>query len=99
MYSLATRLATWMARACGLALLLSVAMITGEVVSRRLFGISVVGADEIAGYVLAVSVTWGCSLAVIRRAHVRIDILHAALPRPAQAALDLLALLAQTLLE
>lgn len=92
MYHLAERLATWMARASGLALLLSVAMITIEVIARRVFAISVVGADEVAGYVLAITVTWGCSLAILRRAHVRIDILHARLPRPAQAALDLLAL-------
>jgi TRAP-type C4-dicarboxylate transport system permease small subunit len=92
MYSLAERLATWMARACGLALLASVAMIAAEVVSRRLVGISLVGADEIAGYILAITVSWGCSLAIVRRAHVRIDILHAALPRGGQVVLDLLAL-------
>ena len=93
MYLLAKRLATWMARASGLAFLLSVAMITVEVLSRRLLGISVVGADEIAGYILAIAVTWGCSLAILRRAHVRIDILHAQLPRPSRIALDLLSLL------
>jgi len=92
MYHLAERLATLMARASGLALLASVAMITVEVLARRLFGISLVGADEIAGYILAITVTWGCSLAILRRAHVRIDILHARLPRPGRAVLDLLAL-------
>ena len=54
---------------------------------------SIVGADEIAGYVLAASVTWGASLALIRRAHVRIDVLHARFPPRVRAALDLLALL------
>lgn len=93
MYHFAERLATWMARASGLALLASVAMITLEVLARRLFGISVVGADEVAGYVLAITVTWGCSLAILRRAHVRIDILHAQLPRPGRALLDCLALI------
>ncbi len=93
MYLLAERLATWLARASGLALLVSVAMITTEVLARRVFGISVVGADEVAGYILAITVTWGCSLAILRRAHVRIDILHAQLPRPGRAVLDLLALL------
>ena len=81
-----------MARACGLALLTSVALISVEVLSRRLFGVSLIGADEISGYILAITVTWGCSLAIIRRAHVRIDILHAQLPRPGRVALDLLAL-------
>jgi len=83
-----------MARACGFTLLISVVMISAEVLCRRLLGVSLVGADELSGYVLAIIVTWGCSLAIIRRAHVRIDILHAQLPRMGQAALDLLALLA-----
>lgn len=93
MYLFAERLSTLMARACGIALLLSVAMISAEVVSRRFLGFSVVNADEVAGYILAITVTWGCSLAVVRRAHVRIDILHAQLPRPGRATLDLLALI------
>jgi len=93
MYAFAERLATWMARISGFFIMLSVVMIAAEVLCRRLFGISLVGADELAGYVLAISVTWGCSLAIVRRAHVRIDILHAQLPRMGQAVLDLLALL------
>lgn len=93
MYEFAERVSTWMARICGVALLLSVAMIAVEVVSRKLLGISVINADEVAGYILAITVTWGCSLAIVRRAHVRIDILHAQLPRPGQAVLDLLALI------
>jgi len=93
MYQIAERLATWMARIAGAALLFSVGMIAVEVISRRIFGISVVSADEIAGYILAITVTWGCSLAILRRAHVRIDILHSQLPRPGRAVLDLLALI------
>jgi TRAP-type mannitol/chloroaromatic compound transport system permease small subunit len=42
-------------------------------------------------------VSWGASLALIRRAHVRIDILHARLPARVQAMFDLLALVSMLL--
>ena len=93
MLPFAERLATLMARLCGLAILGSVFLIAVEVISRKVVGVSLVGVDEIGGYVLAVTVTWGASLALIRRAHVRIDILHAQLPPAFQLAVDLLALL------
>lgn len=86
-------ISTIMARIAGFAILGSALMIAAEVIARKRFGVTLVGADEIAGYVLAVSVTWGASLALVRRAHVRIDILHAQAPRAVAAALDLLALL------
>jgi len=86
-----------MARLCGFALLAAVAVITTEVLARKFVGISVVGVDELGGYVLAVTVTWGCSLAIIRRAHVRIDILQSRLPNKLQAVLDSLALVSMFL--
>ena len=89
-----TSLSTLLARAAGFAILGSALMIAIEVLARRLFSTSLIGADEISGYVLAIAVTWGASLAIIRRAHVRIDILHHQLPRPWAATLDLLALVA-----
>ena len=89
-----TSLSTLLARAAGFAILGSALMIAVEVLARRLFATSLIGADEISGYVLAIAVTWGASLAIIRRAHVRIDILHHQLPRPWAAALDILALVA-----
>lgn len=92
MYRLAERLSTLLARIAGFAVLGSALMIAVEVVVRKLFRVSIVGADEISGYVLAVAVTWGASLALIRRAHVRIDVVSARLPLRLRAALDLLAL-------
>ena len=87
-------LSTLLARMAGFAILGSALMIAVEVLARRLFSTSLIGADEISGYVLAIAVTWGASLAIIRRAHVRIDIVHHQLPRFWAALLDLLALLA-----
>jgi TRAP-type C4-dicarboxylate transport system permease small subunit len=93
----AERVATIMARLCGLAILASVFLIAVEVISRKIFHVSLLGVDEIGGYVLAISVSWGASLALIRRAHVRIDILHARLPARVQAMFDLLALVSMLL--
>ncbi len=93
MHHLAARLSTLLARIAGFAVLGSALMITAEVIARKVFSISIVGADEISGYVLAITVTWGASLALIRRAHVRIDVVQARLPRSIKAVLDLLALL------
>ncbi|MEM8951471.1 MAG: TRAP transporter small permease [Pseudomonadota bacterium] len=87
-------LSTLLARIAGFAILGAALMIAAEVLARRLFSTSLIGADEISGYVLAITVTWGASLAIIRRAHVRIDIVHHQLPRAWAAALDLLALVA-----
>lgn len=89
---LAEQVSTVLARIAGFAILGSALMITAEVVARKLFATSIIGADEISGYILAVTVTWGASLALIRRAHVRIDVVHAQLPRVARSILDILAL-------
>ncbi|MBC6437583.1 MAG: TRAP transporter small permease [Rhodobacteraceae bacterium] len=93
MYYFAERFSTLMARIAGFAVLLTALVIAVEVTARKLFHVSLVGADEISGYVLAITVTWGASLALIRRAHVRIDVVQAHLPRFFRVALDILALL------
>ncbi|MDJ0686783.1 MAG: TRAP transporter small permease [Alphaproteobacteria bacterium] len=98
MYRMAERLSTLFARIAGFAVLGCVVIITVEVLIRKTFNISIVGADEISGYVLAISVTWGASLALIRRAHVRIDVVQARMPARVRAAFDLLALFSMLLL-
>ncbi len=82
-----------MARISGAAILLCTVLIFIEVIARKVFNVSLWGADEISGYVLAITVTWGAPFALVRRAHVRIDILHAQLPRAFQAVFDIIALL------
>lgn len=84
-------LSTLMARVAGFAILITAIIIFVEVVVRKLFSESVIGADEISGYVLAISVTWGLSLALVRKAHVRIDVLYAILPRGVGGILDIAA--------
>jgi len=83
-----SRRAVWMG---GAALLLAAVMVTLDVVSRKLFNVTMSGADEISGYVFAASTTWAYSYCLLHRANIRIDALYTFLPRRLCAVLDTLA--------
>jgi len=68
-------------------LVLSV-VVSIETISRKLFNYSLQGADELGGYALAVGSTIAFSLALMGRAHIRVDVFHELLPRRVQAALN-----------
>lgn len=68
-------------------LLLSV-VVAVETLSRKLFNVSLQGADELGGYALAVGSTIAFSLALMGRAHIRVDVFHERFPRGVQAALN-----------
>ncbi len=72
----------------GLVFLGLAALVTVETASRKLFNVSLQGADELGGYALAVGATLGFSLALLGRAHIRVDVFHDRLPRPLQLALN-----------
>jgi len=59
-----------------------------ETVLRKLFGMSLQGADELGGYVLAVGSCLSFCVALVGRNHMRIDILHYRMPVKAQAMLN-----------
>ncbi|NMG36688.1 TRAP transporter small permease subunit [Azoarcus sp. TTM-91] len=80
--------------ACGFLILAASLMIGVEVVARKLFGWSLEGADELSGYVLAITSTWALSATLLGRRHIRIDSLYNVLPARFRLALDLLSLLA-----
>ena len=63
-----------------------------EIVSRRLFGHSIVGIDELAGYAFAIAMSWGFAQALFMRAHIRVDIVSQRMPRKIQRVLDVLAM-------
>ena len=75
----------------GLLLFLASIMIAVEVVLRKAFAVSIGGADELSGYTLAISCTWGFSYTLFKKAHIRIDVVYSRLPENARAFLDLLA--------
>ncbi|MEZ5722314.1 MAG: TRAP transporter small permease subunit [Paracoccaceae bacterium] len=70
------RIATWISRLFGVALLFLSGFVALETMMRKLFNTSLQGADELGGYVLAFGASAAFVVALIDRAHVRIDVLH-----------------------
>lgn len=66
---------------------------TYEIIVRKVFGSSIQGINEIGAYVLAISSTWGFSMALLQRAHSRVDFLFPRFPGPVQTALNLIAVI------
>ena len=75
----------------GWALLGLSLLVTFEIVARKLFRFSTQGADEIGGYVLAVTSTVGFAYALLHKAHIRIDPVALRFPAAGRALLDILA--------
>ena len=85
-----TRLGLWF----GGALVLAAAVLIGiDVVMRKFFATSIGGADELAGYALAIGTAWSLGAALLDRAHIRIDSLYVLLPTRLRLALDFLGLI------
>lgn len=72
----------------GGALLACAVMVSGDVIMRKIFSITMSGSDEVTGYVFAVATTWAYSYCLIHRSHVRIDALYNLLPSWLQSVLD-----------
>ena len=78
----------------GALLLLAAFTVSVDVVLRKLFAVSLGGADELSGYAFAIGTAWAFAFALLRRANVRVDALYQHLPLKFCALLDILALLA-----
>jgi TRAP-type C4-dicarboxylate transport system permease small subunit len=76
----------------GLIFLGLAVVVTVETASRKLFNISLQGADELGGYALAVGSTIAFSLALMGRNHIRVDVFHEKFSRRAQAWLNWVAI-------
>ncbi|RTZ41477.1 TRAP transporter small permease [Candidimonas sp. SYP-B2681] len=81
---------TWMG---GIFLLLASMLIVIDLAMRKFLGWSMGGADEIAGYVLAIISAWAFPITLLRRSHIRVDVLYTHMSRGVRVALDLFALL------
>jgi len=86
-----SRAAVWAGGALTLA---SVVLITYDVLVRKVFNVSIGGADELSGYAFAISTTWALAFATLQRANVRVDVVYERLPVRLAAVLDWLALVA-----
>jgi len=82
-----SRVSVWVG---GAALMLSAIMVTLDVLSRKVFGYTISGSDEISGYVFAAGTTWAYSYCLLTRANIRIDVLYNVVSLRTKALLDLL---------
>ncbi|HEY0441990.1 MAG TPA: TRAP transporter small permease [Xanthobacteraceae bacterium] len=81
----------------GAMLLIAALTICVDIVLRYTIAATVGGADELAGYALAISSAWGFSAALLSRSHIRIDTLYVRVRSRARATLDLVSLAALAL--
>lgn len=83
------RIGAWIG---GLGLLAASWLIVIDLAARKLAGVSLGGADEIAGYVMAVSSAWAFPITLLRRSHIRVDVLYTHFSSKTRVALDCFAL-------
>lgn len=77
----------------GSSLLLSSVLISLDLTLRNLFGWSFGGADEIAGYILAIVSAWAFPITLLSRSHIRVDVLYSHIRSGWRVILDLFAIL------
>jgi len=85
------RIGHWLGVLFGYLFLALALLVTAETLARKLFNVSLQGADELGGYCLAVGSSLAFSVALIERSHIRIDLLQQRLPGVLQALLNWLA--------
>jgi len=73
---LKTRVEAVLATVFGAIFLGLAVVVTAETAARKLFNVSLQGADELGGYALAVGSTIAFSLALMGRSHIRVDVFH-----------------------
>jgi TRAP-type C4-dicarboxylate transport system permease small subunit len=91
---LAERLAHWGGIFGGSLLLLAALLVSADVLLRKFLLVTLGGADELAGYALAISTSWGLAYALLGRVHIRIDSFYVLLPVRLCALLDIASVLA-----
>src|SRR5712664_2498851 len=84
------RFAQWGLWFGGALVLLAAVLIGIDVLMRKFLARSIGGADELAGYSLAIGTAWGRGAALLDRAHIRIDSLYVLFPQKLRLALVLL---------
>lgn len=87
------RVARWGLWAGGALVLLAAVLIGIDVLMRKFFSRSIGGADELAGYALAIGTAWSLGAALLDRAHIRIDSLYVLFPLTLRLVLDAVAIL------
>jgi TRAP-type C4-dicarboxylate transport system permease small subunit len=86
------RFAQWGLWFGGALVLLAAVLIGIDVLMRKFLNRSIGGADELAGYSLAIGTAWGLGATLLDRAHIRIDSLYVLFPQKLRLVLDAVAL-------
>jgi len=84
------KIASWL---FGLMLVGLSGFVSLETLARKIFNFSFQGADELGGYVLAVSGSLAFTIAMLERGHIRLDFVHERLPPRVQGVLNWLSCL------
>lgn len=92
--AVAYRLARWGTWFGGSLVLLAAFIVAVDVLARKFFVVTLGGANELAGYSMAIGSACAFSFALLDRVHVRIDSLYQVLPVRLCAFLDLAGLVA-----
>jgi TRAP-type mannitol/chloroaromatic compound transport system permease small subunit len=72
----------------GWLLVASAVFVSAEVIARKVFLISLEGANEISSYVVAITSAWAFSYALIECGHIRIDAVYSHLSERKRALID-----------
>ncbi|MDP2329726.1 MAG: TRAP transporter small permease [Reyranella sp.] len=86
------RFAQWGLWFGGALVLLAAVLIGIDVLMRKFLNRSIGGADELAGYALAIGTAWGLGATLLDRAHIRIDSLYMLFPQKLRLVLDAVAI-------
>lgn len=81
---------TWIG---GTLIILSAFLVTLEVILRKVFNVSLGGADELSGYAFGIATAFSLAYALFERAHIRVDALFNVMPHVMQKIVNVLGLL------
>jgi TRAP-type C4-dicarboxylate transport system permease small subunit len=85
------QIGTWFG---GSLIFLGAVLVSIDVVLRKLFALTLGGADELSGYALAIGSAWAFAFALLERVNVRVDALYQRFSPRIAGLFDLFALLA-----
>ncbi len=88
------QIGTWFG---GSLIFLGAVVVSIDVVLRKLFALTLGGADELSGYALAIGSAWAFAFALLERVNVRVDALYQRFSPRIAGLFDLFALLALAL--
>ena len=77
----------------GTLIILSALLVTVEVFLRKVFNVSIGGADELSGYAFGIATSLGFAYTLFERAHIRVDALYNLFPNSLKIMANLLGII------